>query len=45
MAEIEQDAFGEIRRIVARNTLLTYPDFNEILKFVLMVACSNYEQL
>ena len=28
-AKIEQDDFNEIERIVARDTLLDYPDFNE----------------
>ena len=32
MTEVEQDAFDEIKRIVARNTLLTYPDLNETFK-------------
>ena len=27
--KIEQDTFGEIKRVVACNTLLTYPYFNE----------------
>ena len=27
--KFKQDAFDEINRIVARDTLLTYPDFNE----------------
>ena len=27
--EVEQDAFNKIKRIVARDTLLTYLDFNE----------------
>ena len=27
--QVKQDDFDEIKRIVARNTLLTYPDFNE----------------
>ena len=39
--EIEQYALDKIKRIVACTTLLTYPDFNEILKFVPMLACSN----
>ena len=30
--KIEQDAFDEINRIVARDTLLTYPGFNEEFK-------------
>ena len=30
--KIKQDAFDEIKRIVARDTLSTYPDFNEIFK-------------
>ena len=29
---IEQDAFEKIKRIVARDNLLTYPDFNERFK-------------
>ena len=31
-AEVEQDSFDKINRIVARNTLLNYPGFNEIFK-------------
>ena len=30
--KVEQDAFEKIKRVVARNTLLTYPHFNEIFK-------------
>ena len=30
--KIEQDAFDEIKRILAHNNLLTYPDFNEVFK-------------
>ena len=30
--QVKQDAFEKIKRIVALNTLLTYPDFNEIFK-------------
>ena len=30
--KIEKDAFGEIKRIVAHDNLLTYPDFNEEFK-------------
>ena len=30
--KIEQDASDEIKRIVDRNSLLTYPDFNENFK-------------
>ena len=30
--QVGQDGFDEIKRIVARNTLLTYPDFNETFK-------------
>ena len=29
---VEQDAFGEIKRIVAHDTLLTYTDFNDTFK-------------
>ena len=31
--EVEQDASNKIKRIVARDTLLNYPNFNEIFKF------------
>ena len=30
--QVKQDAFDEIKRIVARDTLLTYPYFNETFK-------------
>ena len=30
--QFEQDAFEKIKLIVARDTLLTYPDFNETVK-------------
>ena len=30
--KIEQDAFNTIKQIVARDTLLAYPDFNEEFK-------------
>ena len=30
--KVEQDAFDEIKRIVAHDNLLTYPDFNETFK-------------
>ena len=30
--QVEQDAFDKIKRIVAHDTLLTYPDFNETFK-------------
>ena len=30
--QVEHDAFGKIKRIVARDTLLTYSGFNEIFK-------------
>ena len=30
--KVEQDVFDKIKRIVARNTLLNYPDFNENFK-------------
>ena len=32
LTEFEQDAFDKIKRILAHNTLLTYPDLNETLK-------------
>ena len=31
-AQVEQDSFYEIKRIVARDTLLTCPNFNETFK-------------
>ena len=30
--QVKQYAFDKIKRIVARDTLLTYPDFNETFK-------------
>ena len=30
--QVKQDAFEKIKRILARDTLLTYPDFNETFK-------------
>ena len=30
--QVKQDAFEKIKRIVARDTLLTYPDFNETFR-------------
>ena len=30
--QVKQDAFEEIKRILARYTLLNYPDFNETFK-------------
>ena len=38
--QAEQDDFEKITRIVARDTLSTYPDFNEHLKFIPMLARS-----
>ena len=32
LTEVEQDDFNKIKWIVARNTLLTYPDFIEAFK-------------
>ena len=32
LTKTEQNAFGDITRIVARNTLSAYPDFNEEFK-------------
>ena len=32
--QVKQDDFDEIKRIVARDTLLTYPYFNETFKFL-----------
>ena len=40
-AQVQQNAFDEIKRIVARKMFLTYPDFNEHLKFTPMLARSN----
>ena len=30
--QVELDAFGKIKRIVARDTLLTFPGFNKTFK-------------
>ena len=30
--QVKQDTFYKIKRILARDTLLTYPDFNETFK-------------
>ena len=30
--QVQQDTFNKTKRIVARDTLLTYPDFNETFK-------------
>ena len=30
--QVEQDALDKIKRILAHDTLLTYPDFNETFK-------------
>ena len=32
LTEVEQDAINKIKRIMVRDTLLTYPDFNETFK-------------
>ena len=39
--QVKKDAFEEIKWIVARDTLSTYPDFNKKLKLLLMLARSN----
>ena len=39
--KIEQDEFNKIKRIMDCNTLLTYPDPNEKLKFKPILAPSN----
>ena len=38
MEKVKQDALGKIKRIVSRDTLLTYPDFNETLKIHTMLG-------
>ena len=42
MGKFEQDIFDKIKQILSTNTLLTYPDFNETLKFII---CFNKFQL
>ena len=37
--QVEQDAFDKIKRIMAQDTLLTHPDFNETFK-IHTDACS-----
>ena len=39
--KIEQDDFEEIKRTVARDSLLAYPDFNKEFKFIPMLENSN----
>ena len=39
--KMEQDAFNKIKRIVAHNNLLAYPDFNDEFKSTPMLAISN----
>ena len=39
--KIEQDAFDEIKWIVAHDILSTYPDFNETFKFTPIIVHSN----
>ena len=43
--QVKQDYLYEIKRILNRNTLLTYLDFNEYLISTLMLARSNWERL
>ena len=43
--QVRQDDFEEIKRIVARDNLLPYPDFNETYKFILMLVHSTWERL
>ena len=40
--KIEQDAFEEMNQILARNTLLPYPCYINNLKFIPMLAISNW---
>ena len=40
----EQYAFNKIKQIPTRDNLLTYTDFNNFLKFTLMLARSNWER-
>ena len=39
--KIKQDAFDEIKRIVARNTLIAYPYFNEEFKCIPILVNSK----
>ena len=39
--QVKQDAFDEIARIVARDTLLTYTDLMKHLKFIPMLMRPN----
>ena len=39
--EVKKDAFDEIKRILARDNLLTYPDFNEI--FIILTDVSVFQ--
>ena len=42
--QVKQDGFEELKLIVEHGTLITYPDFNETLKSIPMLARSNYER-
>ena len=43
--QVKQDAFKEIKRIMARDTLLPYLGSNEHLNFIIMLARSNWGRL
>ena len=40
-SQVKQDAFNKIKRIVTRDTLLTYPDLIKQVRFIPMPAHSN----
>ena len=39
--QVEQGNFDKIKLIVERDTLLTFQDFNEAFKFIMMLERSN----
>ena len=41
LIDVEQKSFEDIKRIAARNTLLTYPDFNE--RFDIYMDARNFQ--
>ena len=43
--DVEQDAFKKIKRILARDTLLTYPDFNETFKIHTNASAFQLEEV
>ena len=43
--DTEQKAFNEMLKIIGKNVLLSYPNFNKKLIFILMLVIHNLVQL